>query len=252
MKKQVEIAQLLKGSRQEAEEFIREVNCRLPHRASLRQITYVIRKLPSEKRTLNEVVAGLGGQVEETKPKVNRSRDVVRPTDSEGTKAPEQTSSSKTVKMGQKLKPNWRDFFTILISYHVTSLYHFTDSSNLPSIKRYGGLFSWGYCEIKGIEIPCPGGVQFSRDLDIRRGLQDYVRLNFNRNPPMLYAAPHITDPVILEVDPSVIYWATTIFSNVNATDNSAIIGDSLWKFSEMSTLRSLLLATGMARYKKS
>lgn len=132
------------------------------------------------------------------------------------------------------LKHNWRDFEAIVIANRISRLYHFTDRANLDSILRLGGLFSWIDLQTKGIPISKPGGNILSRQLDTRKGLQDYVRLSFNANQPMMRVAleeGRIQTPIILEVDPCVIYWESTKFSHINATDNNAMIGDDLASF---------------------
>lgn len=69
----------------------------------------------------------------------------------------------------------------------ISYLYHFTDISNIKSIKEHGGLLSWHYCEQHNIEIPLAGGDMDSRDLDRHHGLEDYVRLSFCNDHPMAY-----------------------------------------------------------------
>lgn len=124
-------------------------------------------------------------------------------------------------------------YLTILHDNGITCLYHFTDERNLQSIKEQGGLLSWAYCENNGIKIPMPGGGELSRRLDIKKGLQDYVRLSFTKNHPMMFIAKdegRITTPVILEIDPEVITFETTKFSNKNATitRENVSIGNSI------------------------
>lgn len=135
-------------------------------------------------------------------------------------------------------KGDWQEFENIIIQEGINKLYHFTDRSNLNSIKKYGGLFSWYTCEIKGIHIPVPGGNELSRDLDNRRNIQDYVRLSFNKNQPMLYVAKkegRILKPVFLEISPEVILFKDTLFSDENATASSAIIGSELEDFQRIN-----------------
>jgi len=135
-------------------------------------------------------------------------------------------------------RTNWQNFQQILKENNITTLYHFTDSSNINSIQQNGGLFSWYYMENNGLQIPTPGGDGFSRQLDRRKGLQDYVRLSFNKNHPMMYVAQRdgrITNPKILEIDPKVIYWSTSKYSDRNAADNSAEIGKNISDFRNIS-----------------
>ena len=137
-----------------------------------------------------------------------------------------------------KYKNNWEIFKEIVNQNNINCLYHFTDRANIPSIKRRGGLYSWYTCEQKSIEIPIPGGSLLSRNLDLRYNLHDYVRLSFNKRQPMLYVAKRdgrINNPVFLEISPEVVYWEETLFSDENATANSAIIGCGLDDFERIN-----------------
>lgn len=136
-----------------------------------------------------------------------------------------------------RYKEDFEEFKKIVDKFNITKLYHFTDEKNLPSIIKNGGLYSWWYCECNGIVIPAPGGNDLSRDLDSRDNLENHVRLNFNNSPPMLHilkAKGRIVNPLILEIDPSVIYWETTKFSNENATHNGAFVGSNLSDFNKI------------------
>lgn len=128
-------------------------------------------------------------------------------------------------------KEHYEDFAKVLSDNGITKLYHFTDRDNLAMIIGQGGLYSWADCEEKGIKVPKPGGGQLSRDLDCRDGLQHYVRTSFTRQHPMMFAAMtdgRISNPVILEIDPEVIEWKDTKFSDMNATRNGASVGGTL------------------------
>ena len=128
-------------------------------------------------------------------------------------------------------KENWSDFKRILDNNGIRYLYHFTDRRNISSIKRYGGLFSWQYCDVHGITIPSPGGIGLGRDLDLRYGLEDYVRLSFCREHPMKYIAMkdgRIQNPVVLLIDVEVAYLKETLFSDMNATKTGHKIGGTL------------------------
>jgi hypothetical protein len=54
-------------------------------------------------------------------------------------------------------KKDWRAFQEIVRTQRLSSLYHFTDSRNLPSIRKYGGLFSWWQCKERGIKVTAFG-----------------------------------------------------------------------------------------------
>lgn len=117
-------------------------------------------------------------------------------------------------------KNNWQQFKAVIDKHNIVKLYHFTDRDNLESIIKNGGLFSWMDCERKGIKIAKPGGGSLSRQLDNGRNLGDYVRVSFTTQHPMMYVAMkdgRVSNPVILEIDPEVIYWKGTCFSNMNA-----------------------------------
>ena len=117
-------------------------------------------------------------------------------------------------------KSNWQEFKAVLDEHRITKLYHFTDRDNLESIIKNGGLYSWMDCDRKGIKINKPGGSSASRQLDSSRNLEDYVRVSFTTQHPMMYVAMkdgRISNPVILEIDPEVIYWDDSLYANLNA-----------------------------------
>jgi len=136
-------------------------------------------------------------------------------------------------------KSNWQEFKAILDQNKIVKLYHFTDRDNLESIIKNGGLYSWMDCNRKGITIKKPGGGDLSRQLDSSRNLQDYVRVSFTTQHPMMYVAMkdgRISNPVILEIDPEVIFWKDTRYSNMNATIQRVKpnIGESLSDFRQI------------------
>jgi len=118
-----------------------------------------------------------------------------------------------------------------LLDNKVTKLYHFTDRSNIDMIKKMGGLYSWNYLQRNNISVPMPGGDNLSKMLDSRHGLQNYVRLSFCSNHPMKYVAMNegrINNPVLLHIDPSVVTFKDTLFSDMNATKSGHIKGGAL------------------------
>ena len=134
-----------------------------------------------------------------------------------------------------KYKPDWKKYKGILSQQGITSLYHFTDRSNLQSIKQHGALFSWHHCDTNSILIPVPGGNQLSRDLDTSKGLQDFVRVSFTRSHPMMFVQPiRSRDNVILEIDTEIIFWNGTKYANMNATRNEVNVGDTLGDFNQL------------------
>jgi hypothetical protein len=120
----------------------------------------------------------------------------------------------------------------------IFKLYHFTDRKNIPFIKMQGGLYSWDYLHRNGLSIPMQGGDSLSRLLDCKYGLQNYVRTSFCKNHPMGFIAKkevRIIDLVILEIDPEIMTWKPTLFSNMNATKNNHSKGLS---FSDLEEIR--------------
>lgn len=71
----------------------------------------------------------------------------------------------------------------------IRSLFHFTDRRNLASIREKGGLYSYAKLKEMGIEIPAPGGNEWSHDADAYKGMDRYVHLCFRPTHPMLYVA---------------------------------------------------------------
>lgn len=134
-------------------------------------------------------------------------------------------------------KSNWQEYNTIIEQQEIKKLYHFTDRENLQSIIQNGGLYSWADCKEKGISISKPGGDETSHSLDARDNLQNYVRVSFVTRHPMMYAAMNegrISNPVILEIDPEVVYWQESKFADRNATKNGAQIGDGIEDFKKV------------------
>lgn len=134
-------------------------------------------------------------------------------------------------------KNNYDEFKKLIEQHHITTLYHFTDRENLESIIKNGGLYSWADCEQKGISISKPGGSMGSRDLDRRDNLQNFVRVSFVREHPMMYVAMNegrISNPVVLEIDPEVIYWQDSLYADRNATKNGALVVSSIDDFSQL------------------
>lgn len=134
-------------------------------------------------------------------------------------------------------KSNWQEFKAILDQHGIKKLYHFTDRENLESIIKNGGLYSWMDCDKKGIKIPKPGGDDLSRSLDKKDNLQDFVRVSFTTQHPMMYVAMkegRISNPVILEIDSEIIFWADTKYADSNATRNDAHVGRSLEDFKQI------------------
>ena len=142
-------------------------------------------------------------------------------------------SVKKVVQSNKKnrFKSNVILFKELITKEKITKLYHFTDKDNLKSIRDNKGLFSWKSCENYKIKILKPGGNVLSRNRDAYQGLEDYVRLSYNNDHPMMYRAlkdRRISNPVILEINPDVMLLETTQFSDMNATRNNFNVGSMI------------------------
>lgn len=99
----------------------------------------------------------------------------------------------------------------------IENLYHFTDHRNLASIRRYGGLLSLAKLNKCGIDIPAPGGNDWSHDADTRVGVDNYVHLCFCSNHPMECRARNdgrIQSSIFLAIDPKIINLPGVLFTS--------------------------------------
>ncbi|MCA0237740.1 MAG: DarT ssDNA thymidine ADP-ribosyltransferase family protein [Bacteroidetes bacterium] len=156
--------------------------------------------------------------------------DLIRKQQEEAQKKKEEEKKQALQRLLAK-KSNWQDYAQVLQANEITTLYHFTDRANIDCIKLHGGLFSWQHLRIAGIEVPYEGGGILSKDLDRRYGLEDFVRVCFTENHPMMYVARNegrIPNPVILKINTEVCEFQNTKFANMNATRNGHNCGNSL------------------------
>ena len=113
-------------------------------------------------------------------------------------------------------------------SNNIKALYHFTAASNLESIRKLGGLFSWKYLQNHSIFYE-GGGNEGSKSQDLRKHLENYVRLSFCKDHPMSF---HVRNRikgelVLLEIDPSILFKEGVLVSDINAADNCAKIQEA-------------------------
>ncbi len=102
----------------------------------------------------------------------------------------------------------------------VSSLWHFTDINNLPTIYEQGGLLSKKKISERelGEKVNC-GGNSLSHALDVHNRNWDKVSLSFIPHTPMFYGLKVERHFVLIEIDPSIV-GERTFFSNTNATSN--------------------------------
>jgi len=95
-------------------------------------------------------------------------------------------------------------------------LYHFTDRRNLDRIRELGGLYPLAELWRKRIEIPAPGGNEWSREANGIKGMDEYVHLCFRPTHPMEFVAREegrIIDSIFLMVHPEVLQWEGVLFT---------------------------------------
>ncbi|MDE4063579.1 DarT ssDNA thymidine ADP-ribosyltransferase family protein, partial [Phaeobacter gallaeciensis] len=78
--------------------------------------------------------------------------------------------------------------------FYFKDLYHFTDRSNLESIKEFG-LLSKARLDELGISPLNPGGDEQSRNSDREHGIYNFVSLSFTPRNPMAYTWLCCTNP---------------------------------------------------------
>ena len=130
-----------------------------------------------------------------------------------------------------------------LENYGITSIYHFTDKSNLEMIEKYGiqslsNIFNFN------IIVKHFGAEELSHNLDQRRGLDKYVHLAFIKDHPMYHVAKrrgNIIEPVWIEIDSSLLYDENTLFSDkiANARESNIFKIDRIFDFIDFNTILS-------------
>ena len=130
-----------------------------------------------------------------------------------------------------------------LENYGITSIYHFTDKSNLEMIEKYG---IQSLRNIFNFDIPVKhfGAEELSHNLDKRTGLDKYVHLAFIKDHPMYHVAKrrgNIIEPVWIEIDSSILYDENTLFSDKVANSQEANIFriDRILDFIDFDTILS-------------
>jgi hypothetical protein len=132
-------------------------------------------------------------------------------------------------------RTDWQRFDKVIEQENIRFLVHVTDISNLESIKRYG-LYSKQAMEDFAIQPTHYVSNVLSRELDGRRGIYDYIHLSLQK-APMFHVAEQEgrIRSIELRIDPMLIYAQETKFSDKNATDNSAHVGDAFEDFEKIN-----------------
>lgn len=163
-----------------------------------------------------------------TQPKVRPAPKRQPPNVRKATVPSGQSVADRKAIVDSQLKQNYQRYLNYLRQNGIQYLYHFTDRSNIESIKRVGGLISWEEANRRGLTIPRPGGDTLSRQLDSRKNLGNYVRLCFHPDHPMKFIARtqgRMPNPVILKIKLPVAALKNTLYSDVNAAASYAQIG---------------------------
>lgn len=130
---------------------------------------------------------------------------------------------------------------------NIECFYHFTDISNIPKIKEYGGLYSWDYIHKSGLNVEKQGGDELSKSLDKLHKLEDYVRVSFCQDHPMAYICKikRNMNLVLLKIKIDVAILKDTRFSDMNATSSVHKQGPTL------EDLKRVNIAATRKRYLK-
>jgi len=126
--------------------------------------------------------------------------------------------------------------------FGITSVWHFTDRSNLESIQKHG-LLSLALLDRKGIDVSCYGADELSHSLDRRKGIDRYVHLAITKSHPMQYIKTRngdIPDPIWLEIDVSVLFENKSLCCDTIANATSARCHD-IEKLNEEIDLSELI-----------
>jgi hypothetical protein len=122
---------------------------------------------------------------------------------------------STTKQAPQKLVPN----IVTLRQNGIKKLYHFTDASNIPSIDQHGLMSAANLLE-SSITSKMNSD-DLSRSLDASANLQNFVRLSFCSDNPMMYVAydeGRISQPIRLEIKLEAVSRPGVQFTDSNAT----------------------------------
>jgi len=150
-------------------------------------------------------------------------KDERKPVTKECPSGPTPGNEAACIKVAQEQKPEAEKNIKVLVENGIQKLYHFTDFSNLESI-RQNGLIAWPKIEELKIQAKLSSS-HLSHVLDKKKGLANYVRLSFCKAHPMMFVARNnkrISRPVLLEVKREVVSRPGVLFCEINAAANDA------------------------------
>ena len=136
-------------------------------------------------------------------------------------------ASNETLQTPKGPEPRCNNAKT-LREHGILSLFHFTDASNLESI-RENGLLTWKKLDEMKIKAKVNSS-ELSHKLDGSKGLANFVRLSFCKKHPMMYIAlkeKRISVPVVLEIKLEVVSRPGVLFCGVNAAAKGAKASES-------------------------
>lgn len=126
------------------------------------------------------------------------------------------------------IKPDAEAIMARLSTHRIASLFHITSASNWELIKAQGAILSKAELDRRKAVAPVFISDASSRDTDHRRLASDWIHLCFRPNQPMFLKAlayKGAKDLMILEVDPVVATWQSTLFSRGNVVECHADFG---------------------------
>lgn len=153
---------------------------------------------------------------------------------------------AEELKKDYDFKDDFLQIYNILNKNKICKLYHFTDISNISSIKRHGLLSN---SQVKESSIlPKYASSEESRKLDSEMGLGNYIRLSFVKHHPMMYTSmtAYGLHPVVLEINPLISLMPKVYFSDRNALKRGAQIGGSA---ADLNKVRFDVVKSNIAYY---
>ena len=121
----------------------------------------------------------------------------------------------KGIVRNEPLKDDSEQIAKYLKSKNITCLYHFTERDNYDSIKESGGLFSQRACLEHSIIPQTSGEMRHLRSKDAKLYLEDYVRLSFCENHPLIRGRK--SELILFKIKPEIALLESTLFSDRDA-----------------------------------